>query len=288
MTILTMPSWDAYTLLDSGNGAKLEQFGSFLLSRPDPQVLWGKKLPQSQWAEADAYFKRIKEDKGIWQRKKTMPLSWSLSWRNLTFILKLTPFKHTGIFPEQIVQWDWMRKRIIQEKRQVSILNLFGYTGGATLALAEAGARVTHVDASKPAVYWARENQSASKMDEKPIRWIVDDATDFSLRELRRGNRYDAIIMDPPVYGHGPKGQLWKFSEHFPKLVKICSQLLSAHPLFFLTNAYALSSSPIMLGNVLNDFLRGGTITVGELTVREKKGKRLLSTGMYALWERFH
>lgn len=286
MIVLTTPNWPDYELLDSGNGMKLERFGKYILSRPDPQAIWKRKLPQTKWADTDAYFKRIKEDRGIWHRKKHLPDMWIMSWNDLSFYVKLTPFKHTGVFPEQAAQWAWMHERITQTRRQVNVLNLFGYTGIATLACASAGAKVTHVDASKPAIMWARENQKVSGLQNKPIRWIVDDVMKFTQREFRRGERYDAIIMDPPVFGHGPSGQLWKFSEHFPKLLDVCSQVLADKPLFLIINAYAISSSALMLENILGDYVGnlGGTTQAGELTLQEQVGKRLLSTGIFATW----
>ena len=216
-----------------------------------------------------------------------MPEKWLVHYGPLSFWAKLSPFKHTGIFPEQSVHWDWMMKRIENANRPISVLNLFAYTGLASLAAASAGAAVTHVDASRSAITWANENQEASQLKDKPIRWILDDVLKFVSREIRRGNKYDAIIMDPPIFGHGADGETWKFHDNFPELLHHCRQLLSEKPLFILINAYAISASGIMLGNVLTDMTAGlnGTITVGELALKQMKNSRLLSTGIFSRWE---
>lgn len=271
-----------YDLLDSGEGRRLERFGKYILDRPDPEVLWKKKLTDSDWKKNDAFYLRK------WINKTHIPSSWNINVEDLKFILKLTPFKHTGIFPEQLWQWQYIFKKIKEEKRQLNVLNLFAYTGVATLFAAKAGAKVTHVDASKPAITWANENRSLNHMDDAPIRWIVDDALKFTQREVKRGVKYDVIIMDPPVYGHGPSGIPWDFSKDIPKLLTNCKQILSDNPIFVLINAYAVSTSPITLANTLVDFLElpDGNIRSGELTLTEKSGGRTLSTGVYALWEK--
>lgn len=302
--ILSTSGWNGYELLDSGNGERLERFGSYMLARPDPQAIWQKQLPDSEWQNADAVFQRTYQDKGNWVLKKHIPKQWLMSWQNLSFSIKLTPFKHTGVFPEQSLQWEFLNSVISHQKQnhqlsaaqtgkqvtdnRIHILNLFGYTGIASLVCAKAGAKVTHVDASKPALTWARENQQASRLDDKPIRWIPDDAVKFVQREVKRGIKYDGIIMDPPIFGHGPTGQTWKFHEHFPQLLETCCRLLSEKPLFILINAYAISSSALMLGNVLRDYTKhlGGTIEVGELALQEKNSDRLLSTGIFARWNK--
>jgi len=286
MQLLTTTGWEDYQLLDSGDGNRLEKFGQFMLQRPDPQIIWKKKLMDTDWEKADAIFKRISEDKGQWI-KKNIPEKWLLKYKNLSFWLKMSPFKHTGVFPEQHLQWDFIAEKIISAQRPISVLNLFAYTGIATLAAAAAGAKVTHVDASKPTIGWARENQEASNLADKPIRWILDDAVKFVQREIKRGSRYDAIMLDPPVFGHGPDGRVWKFNHDFPRLMDLCRQVLSATPLFLLVNAYAISSSSLMLENVLEDYLGkdSGKITVGELALQESQQKRLLSTGIFARWE---
>ena len=286
MQILTNPGWKDYELLDSGDGMRYERFGPYQTIRPDPQAIWQPSLPKIDWQDADVRFQRTHADKGKWLFKRHLPEKWLMQWENLSFWVKLTSFKHTGVFPEQSLQWDFIQKSITQTKQPVSVLNLFGYTGIASIAAASAGAKVTHVDASKPSITWARDNQIASKLQNKHIRWILDDAGKFVEREIKRGNTYDAIIMDPPVYGHGPTGQIWKFSEDFPKLFEQCTKLLSQQPLFIIVNAYAISSSALMLGNVMSDFLPKGTLDVGELALEEKTSKRLLSTGIFARWHR--
>lgn len=321
MKILSTPGWTEYALLDSGDGQRLERFGKYTLVRPDPQIIWHRQLPQNHWDHADAIFTRTSEDKGFWKKENTLPDKWLVSWNGVSFWIKLTPFKHTGVFPEQALQWEYIRsvissrlsviskqrivnqlsvnqsgklktEKLITENREQEtdnrpvILNLFGYTGVASLVAAKAGAKVTHVDASKPAITWARENQIASKLEDKPIRWIPDDALKFVQREIKRGVKYDGILMDPPVFGHGPTGEVWKFNEHFPLLLESCIKLLSDRPLFILINAYAISSSALMLENVLKDYTKHlkGNIEVGELALQEKTSERLLSTGIFARW----
>lgn len=284
MKPLVPPTWQDYQLLDSGNGQRLERFGQYTLIRPDPQAIWKPKSPKD-W-ENDAKFEKISSEKGKWIKKGKVANQWQIDYKDLKFICKLTPFKHTGVFPEQAAHWDWIKLQL-SGKDQSNILNLFGYTGGATLAAASAGAKVTHVDASYPTIGWARENQKASGLEKAPIRWILDDALKFCQRELKRGIKYNGIIMDPPIYGHGPKGEVWDFNKDFPKLVETCFKLLSDNPLFFLVNAYAISASSLMLENVLNDFLSnlGGSIESGELVLQDKSG-RLLSTGIFARWSK--
>jgi 23S rRNA (cytosine1962-C5)-methyltransferase len=278
--------WEDYELIDSGDGKRFERFGKYTIVRPDPQAIWQPHIPHDRWEKADALFERTLQDKGVW--RKTVPESWTMRYKNLKFLCKLSPFKHTGVFPEQSVHWDFIQQRIQQEKRPISVLNHFGYTGIATLAAAAAGANVTHVDASYPTIGWARENQKLSHLLEKPIRWIEDDAMKFVQREIKRGTTYDGIIMDPPKFGHGPKGERWEFEEMFPNLMKLTTQILSQTPLFFLVNAYAISASSIMLKNVLADYLYpfGGSITAGELLLKETNSTRVLSTGIYARWEK--
>lgn len=280
--ILSTPGWDEYELLDCGNGFRLERFGQYRLMRPDPQIIWRPRLDRTKWENIDASFDAEKKK---WIIKKKMPSTWLMHYGNLSFYAKLSPFKHTGLFPEQTLQWDWI-KETLKASGEFKVLNLFGYTGIASLVCAAAGAMVTHVDASRPTIGWARENQAASKLENKPIRWILDDATKFVQREVKRGIRYDGIIMDPPVYGHGPNGETWDFNESFPKLMEQCRLVLSNKPLFFLVNAYAISSSSLMLENVFSDYLSDlkGRIEFGELALEEKSAKRLLSTGIFARW----
>lgn len=285
MNILTLNGWEDYELLDSGDGRRLERFGSFVLSRPDPQTIWQPALSEADWEDADATYIKTDSEQSGWDTKAKMPKHWIVRYKKLTFQVKLSPFKHTGIFPEQSLHWDWMQNLIKKAKRPIKVLNLFGYTGGATLAAAAAGASVTHVDASYPTIGWARENQRLSKLQDAPIRWIEDDCLRFVGREIRRGSQYDAIILDPPAYGRGPKGEAWIFNYNFPGLVQECMKILSDNPLFLIVNAYAISSSSLMLENVLGDYLKNGTIESGELAIREKSAGRLLSTGIYARWQ---
>ncbi len=290
MDILQTAGWEDYALLDSGNGKRLERFGTVVLERPDPQALWHPRQPDELWASAHAVFDLSDEQKkGTWRIVKKLPEPWHMQWDKLTFGLRLTPFKHTGVFPEQHVQWQWMQDTIHASQQSAPrVLNLFAYTGSASLVCAAAGAHVTHVDASKPSMTWARENQALSKINDTAIRWILDDALSFVSREVRRGQTYDAIIMDPPVYGHGPQGQLWDFSQSFPKLIEACARVLVPNPLFILINAYAVSASGLMLKNVLEELVEGnnGKLEAGELALQESSTNRLLSTGIYGRWSR--
>jgi 23S rRNA (cytosine1962-C5)-methyltransferase len=271
-----------YELIDSGNGRRLERFGKYVLDRPDPEVLWQKSLPPSRWNEADAVFD------GSWVNKNHLPERWEMEEGGIKFWAKLAPFKHTGVFPEQAGQWEYIAKRISNLESGISILNLFAYTGIASLFAAKAGAKVTHLDASKPAITWANENRDLNGMQDAPIRWIVDDAIKFTEREIKRGVKYDAIMMDPPVYGHGPNGEIWDFNKDFPRLLENCRQIISDNPLFVLVNAYAISSSSTTLANTLQGYFGnlGGTIENGELTLKETSAGRLLSTGIWARWSK--
>jgi 23S rRNA (cytosine1962-C5)-methyltransferase len=273
-----------YDLLDSGDGRRLERYGKYILDRPDPQIIWKKSIPIGEWQKADAFFERTNEDKGKWIVKSKIPGKWMLEHNGIKFWVKLSPFKHTGVFPEQARQWDYIIETL--KGKGANVLNLFAYTGIASLFAAKAGAHVTHLDSSKPAITWANENRTLSEMEDFPIRWIIDDAITFTGREIKRGIKYDAIIMDPPIYGHGPSGEVWDFNKDFPKLLENCKAILSEKPLFVLANAYAISSSSITLANSLNDYFGnlGGSIENGELTLKEKSAGRLLSTGIWAKW----
>ncbi len=278
MHILTTDGWNDYELLDSGDGYRFERFGQYKVVKPDPQAIWKRSLAKDEWDKADAIF-----EKDAWI-KKDIPERWLVTYHDLSFYARLTPFKHTGIFPEQHLHWDYIKDAVSKNNASSQILNLFAYTGVASLAAAAVGASVTHVDASRPAITWAHENQDASLLSEKPIRWILDDVMRFVEKEVRRGKKYDGIIVDPPIYGHGPTGEVWDFPKSFPKLIELCSQLLSDSPLFMIVNAYAISASSIMLENVLRDYLKKGDIEVGELALKEKSAGRLLSTGIFARW----
>lgn len=276
-----------YELLDSGNGRRLERFGKYILNRPDPEVLWQKSLSDEEWQKADAEFVRTNNDRGEWKTKEGFPDSWSIEYGELKIILKLSPFKHTGIFPEQEFEWDLIHNLCLTSDKH-KILNLFGYTGVASLAALSAGAEVTHVDASRPAITWFKENQKNSGLEEKPARIIIDDAIKFTNREIKRGNKYDGIIMDPPVYGHGPNGEKWSFNKDFPVLLENVSKILSDDPLFVIVNAYAISTSSTSIANIMIDRLKSfnGNITNGELTLKEKSSGRVLSTGIYAIFQK--
>jgi 23S rRNA (cytosine1962-C5)-methyltransferase len=276
MKILSTKGWEDYELLDSGNSRRLERFGQYTISKPDPQAIWQPTLSENEWEKIDAKF--LEKDWAF----NNLPQKWPLSYKNVKFFAKLTPFKHTGVFPEQILNWEYMEEKILNAKKEVNVLNLFGYTGIASLVCAANGAKVTHLDGSKPSITWARENQKLSGLLEKPIRWILDDAVEFTAREARRENLYDAIIMDPPVYGHGPNGEIWDFNKSFPELLKNCRKILSSNPAFVIVNAYAISSSSQMLANTMNDYLElpAEKIEFGELAL-EQQNKRLLSTGIF-------
>lgn len=269
-----------YELIDSGGGRRLERFGDYILDRPDPEVLWKKTLSESEWLKANAVFKDKWMNKGV-------PGRWQLEHGGIKFWAKLSPFKHIGVFPEQSSQWEYIA-RSVEVAKPINLLNLFAYTGIATLFAAKAGAKVTHVDASRPAITWANENRELNGLGDAPIRWIIDDALKFTAREGKRGVLYDAIIMDPPVYGHGPHGEPWDFGKNFPKLLANCRKILSDKPLFILVNAYAVSSSSITLANTLQGHFGdlGGSIENGELTLKEKSAGRLLSTGIWAKWSK--
>ncbi len=284
MRTIVANSWDDYELLDSGLGRRLERFGRFVLDRPDPQALWQPHRPVDAWNSADATF--VDDGRrGQWERRTAVPESWPLASDGIVLAAKLTPFKHTGIFPEQRSNWQWLTKQLAGATADTKVLNLFGYTGGASLVAAKAGASVTHVDASRPTVGWARDNQAASGLADKPIRWILDDALKFVAREERRGGRYDAILMDPPVIGHGPNGEPWDFAKQFPELLDACARILTDRPRCLLVNAYAISASAIMLENMLGDLQLGGTVDAGELALQESGSGRLLSTGLVARWQ---
>lgn len=280
------PSAD-YELIDSGDGEKLERFGKFLLSRPDPQALWKKKLDQSAWKKADGSFERDGKS-ADWSLKKELPDRWEISFAGLKFWIRPTSFKHTGIFPEQASNWEWMEKLIKNSPGEdIEILNLFGYTGGATLACSKAGAKVVHVDGSKVAITWARDNAELSGLGARPVRWILDDARTFVKREIKRGRKYHGIIMDPPAFGHGPENELWKIEEHLLPLIESCISVLADKPLFFLINGYSAGYSAIAYENILKELQskKGGNIEMGELTIEESgEEKRLLPCGIFARW----
>lgn len=283
---LVCAGWDDYELLDTGGGAKLERFGDYVLARPDTQAIWQPRLVPDFWRAAHATFRRDAGEGGAWQCMPDMPRSWPMRWNGLSFRSELTSFRHTGVFPEQAEHWTWIDDTIRRAGRPVRMLDLFGYTGLASLVAARAGATVTYVDASRPAMAWARRNQELSGLTDRPIRWLLDDAGKFVAREKRRASEYDALVMDPPVFGRGPKGEIWRFGEHFPRLFAGAADLLSADPVLVLVNAYATEISPISLANVVADSLerRGGTLEFGELVLAPRRPGRHLPTGIYARW----
>ncbi|MBV9349321.1 MAG: class I SAM-dependent methyltransferase [Patescibacteria group bacterium] len=272
-----------YALLDSGGEEKLERFGDIVMVRPDPQALWEKRMPTSEWRKADYRYER-KGKGGTWHTRQGAPKEWSITYANLILSIRPTSFKHVGLFPEQKANWEWTRSILKSRTSRTRILNLFAYTGGATLAAAQAGADVVHLDASKSAVSWARENAALCGLADKRITWIVEDALSFVKREEKRGNKYDGIIMDPPAFGHGPKDELWKIEEHFLPLLRSCVNLLSEQPLFFLVNGYASGYSPIAFVNNLLPLSEkfGKEVEYGELTIQESKDGRLLPAGVFA------
>ena len=260
--------WKDYELLDASKGEKLERWGRYTLVRPDPQIIWDTPKNHQGWSNMNAHYHRSKAGGGEWEFFD-LPEQWAISYKDLTFNLHPFSFKHTGLFPEQAVNWDWFSAKIKGEKgRQIKVLNLFAYTGGATLAAAKAGAAVTHVDASKGMVTWAKENAVASGLGEAPIRYIVDDCVKFVEREIRRGNKYDAIIMDPPSYGRGPKGEIWKIEESIYPFVKLCAKVLNDEPLFFLINSYTTGLQAGVLSYMISEELGkryAGNVTADEI-----------------------
>lgn len=284
---ISTSSWNDYELLDSGNGQKLERFGKFLLIRPEAEAIWKPAGSPQEWQKADAIFQPAPEENGgHWQFRKQLPEEWQLTYRDLSFLVQLTNSRHVGIFPEQASQWDFIKESISHEKKPVRVLNLFGYTGMATLAAAAGGAQVTHVDASRKAISWARQNQALSGLQEKPVRWIVDDALKFIQREARRNSLYDGIILDPPKFGRGPKGEVWEFYALLPTLLEACRQVISPEPLFILLTAYAVKASSLTLGTALSELMTGleGSTRIGELVLKEKSKERRISTAVFALW----
>lgn len=281
--------WEDYALLDSGNGMKLERYGRILLSRPEPEAFWTKSLPEQEWKKADAvYFSPSQDENGTWKFNKQFPNPWDIRVGNVRCKLELTSSRHIGLFPEQFPQWQWLHAHLTNSPHPLKMLNLFGYTGMATLFAAQAGAQVTHVDASKKAVSWAKTNQEISNLQEKPIRWIVDDALKFIKREARRQNFYDAIVLDPPKFGRGPNGEVWEFYKYLPNLLQGCEEILSPQPSFLLLTAYAVKASALTLLRALQEQMQahGGSITAGELVQQEASSQRYLSRAIYALWEK--
>ncbi len=280
--------WKDYEIIDMANGEKLERWGNIKLIRPDPQIIWKNKSFPNEWKNANAKYNRSNTGGGAWEYKKRLPESWQVKYKNLTFNIKPMGFKHTGLFPEQAVNWDWMINKIQQSKRNIKVLNLFAYTGGATVACISAGASVCHVDSSKGMTTWAKENVESSGLREKPVRFIIDDVVKFVQREIRRGNKYDAIVMDPPSYGRGKNGEVWQFENNIADLVELCMQVLSDDPLFFLINSYTTGISSRVLANLLELNMKNhkGKITSGEIGLPMKNSNLVLPCGIYGRWEK--
>lgn len=280
-------NWNDYEILDMADGEKLERWGNIILVRPDPQIIWKERSFPSKWNNINARYNRSSSGGGSWKYNKKLPDSWQIKYKDLTFNIKPMGFKHTGLFPEQAVNWDWMIDKIKSEKREIKVLNLFAYTGGATVACSYAGAQVCHVDSSKGMVSWAKENVVSSGLANRPVRYIIDDVTKFVQREIRRGNKYDGIIMDPPSYGRGKNGEVWQFENNIADLVELCSKVLSDNPLFFLINSYTTGISSKVLENLLIlNIKKKGKVSSGEIGLPMKDSKLVLPCGIYGRWEK--
>ena len=279
--------WKDYEVLDTSGGEKLERWGDYLLVRPDPQVIWNTPKDLPGWRKMNGHYYRSSKGGGEWEFFD-LPKQWEIAYKDLRFNLKPFSFKHTGLFPEQAVNWDWFSDKIKNAGRPVKVLNLFAYTGGATLAAAAAGAAVTHVDASKGMVNWAKENAKSSGLEAAPIRWLADDCMKFVEREIRRGNHYDGIIMDPPSYGRGPKGEIWKIEDSIYDFIKLCTQILSDTPLFFLVNSYTTGLAPAVLTYMLSTELKrvGGHVDSQEIGLPVTKTGLVLPCGASGRWEK--
>ena len=291
LTILHSPGWKTYELLDSGLGRKLERFGEIILDRPEAEAVWEPALSDKEWKKAAAVFVPSPEENGgHWKTSRPLPEKWEMTYKNIRFTVQTTASRHVGVFPEQANHWDWVDNQIRTAKYPPKVLNLFGYTGLASLAAADSGAQVTHLDASRKVVNWARENQSLSGLMDKPVRWIIDDAIKFVQRENRRGSLYDGIILDPPKFGRGPKGEVWEFYKLLPELLSECEKLLSSQPLFLVITAYAVKASALTLYYAVNEMMKGkkGNLQAGEIVLDEKSGGRLLSTAVFTRWTSQH
>ena len=288
LTLITSEGWQDYELLDSGNGEKLERYGPYRLVRPEPEAIWKPSLSKKEWEKANGVFEPTGEEHGgHWKAGSEMPARWGIEYKGLRMWVQPGASRHLGIFPEQSGQWDWIIDQVRNTKRPLKVLNLFGYTGVATLAAARSGAQVTHVDASKKAIAWAKENQAYSNLVDRPVRWIVDDALKFVQREQRRGVQYDGLILDPPKFGRGPKGEVWEFYKLLPTLLQACRQVLSPNPQFVVLTAYAVKASALTLYYGIQEMMSGyrGFPSAGEVVLQEKSGGRLLSTAVFGRWE---
>ena len=289
ISMLLAEKWKDYELLDASLGQKLERWGDFILLRPDPQVIWDRgDLLEKYRDQIDAVYHRNNKGGGFWENLKKVPPRWTIRYQDLTFCIKQMGFKHTGLFPEQAVNWEFMQEKIKRAKRNIKVLNLFAYTGGATVACLAANASVTHVDSSRGMVEWCKENVKASGLEQGSVRYLVDDVVKFVKREIRRGNHYDAIIMDPPSYGRGANGEVWSIERDLSMLVSLCAELLSDRPLFFLINSYTTGLSSYVLKNLLDITLTSrfkGHITCGEVGIPISSSSLVLPCGIYGRWE---
>jgi len=280
--------WKDYEIIDASNGMKFERWNNIYLLRPDPQIIWNNGDLKDKYKNIDAIYYRSNKGGGHWENINNIPSSWTVNYKNLKFNIKQMGFKHTGLFPEQAVNWDFMIDKIKKSNRKIKVLNLFAYTGGATIACMSAGAHVTHVDSSRGMVDWCKENVSLNNLDTTNVRYIVDDVVKFVQREIRRGNKYDAIIMDPPSYGRGSNGEVWDIEKNLNYLIEICSDVLSDNPLFFLINSYTTGLSSTVLSNLLKlkiDSKYKGFITCGEVGLPIKENDLILPCGIYGRWE---
>lgn len=287
LVILTSPDWQDYELLDCGDGQKLERFGEFVLIRPEAEAIWTPALPRKRWESAHASFRSTPEENGgHWEIRRPLPERWEIAYKNLRCYLQTTASRHVGVFPEQASHWDWIAEQVRVCGQGCRVLNLFGYTGMASLAAAAAGAQVTHLDASRKMINWARDNQRLSGLETRPVRWIVDDALKFAQREVRRGSRYHGIILDPPKFGRGPKGEIWEFYKLLPELLKACRAILVERPSFLVLTAYAVKASAVTLFYALQDIMQPliGNLQVGEIALIERSAGRLLPTAIFARW----
>ena len=284
---MIITKFDNYKILDMAHGEKVENWNGIILRRPDPQIIWNNESKPEVWKKVDAIYHRSKEGGGSWEQIKKTPNSWQIKYKDLTFNLKLMGFKHTGLFPEQASNWDFMIDKIKKSNRKISVLNLFAYTGGATVACAYAGADVVHVDSSRGMVDWAKENIKSSGLEDKYVRFIVDDCIKFVEREIRRGHKYDAIIMDPPSFGRGANKEVWRFEDNLYDLVELCTKVLSDDPLFFLINSYTTGISSEVLKNILNLTIKNkGIVTNGEIGLPMEDSDLVLPCGIYGRWEK--
>ncbi len=287
LQLIPLPDWPDYELLDSGNGQKLERYGPYRFRRPEPEAIWQPALAEKHWQDVHAVFiPSPEENGGHWEGRRKFPERWQMTYKDLKFWVQTTASRHLGVFPEQAGQWDWINQQVRQAGRPLKVLNLFGYTGLASLAAAQAGAQVTHVDASRKMIVWAKENQALSGLAEAPIRWIVDDALKFVQREARRDAAYDGVILDPPKFGRGPKGEVWEFYRLLPDLLQACQAILSRQPAFLVLTAYAVKASAVTLYYALLEKMSryGGAVSAGEVLLSEKSAGRQIAMAIFGRW----